>query len=424
MDSPGRDFRQSPMDSFVLQRRNLDRSSFDTPMKDNNAPPPSAPSNNNNPVLDDGQRKATKYDYLDYGNYLNRLLSSSQILFGHGGGGGGDGVNGGGFEEIHWNMPRVSDKVMIINAMLAMFEQKKMYESLLQQSRGTIEHLKIDLHSHEMRIKAMTQENKQLNSSMNNVSSRRDFLESELKKQTFSFKEKLKTVNKENENLRYKEKKYANDLRKREKQFKAQQEKIKKLLDDRDKKSYKCLGFKLLNTTTATSSLVPNKNKKETSTTTTTDEQQQQHIQRMMEENCLLQSQIAHFQKQLQNVLGENNLLRESLHRMEVNCKESLCKINDLFANNRNQIQGINKFKYAMPFDKDTQNLVQNDIHDSMQHLSAVLDELKGNIAQNMNQEHVQQMHQEIVRLKNSVQELTQTNKEYETLITTYVNSE
>ena len=145
---------------------------------------------------------------------------------------------------------------------------------------------------------------------------------------------------------------------------------------------------------------------------------------RLLDENSLLQSQVAHSQQQLQTVLNENNLLRESLLKLEVNCKESLLKINDLFANNSNKIQGINTHKYAMPFNKDTQNLVGNHIADSVHHLGSVLDDLKVKVDQNSNEENIEKMRREIMELRSNVQELEETNKEYESLIRTYVNNE
>ena len=122
--------------------------------------------------------------------------------------------------------------------------------------------------------------------------------------------------------------------------------------------------------------------------------------------------------------LNENNLLRESLLKLEVNCKESLLKINDLFANNSNKIQSINTHKYAMPFDKDTQSLVSNDIANSVHHLGNVLDELKVNLDETNNTQNIERMRREIVDLRSNVQELEETNKEYESLIRTYVNNE
>merc|ERR1712223_731715 len=124
---------------------------------------------------------------------------------------------------------------------------------------------------------------------------------------------------------------------------------------------------------------------------------------RLLDENSLLQSQVAHSQQQLQTVLNENNLLRESLLKLEVNCKESLLKINDLFANNSNEIAGINSFKYSMPFDKDTQNLVHDDIENSVAHLGNVLDELKHKMDENNNSEQNGLMRKEILRLKSEM---------------------
>jgi len=174
-------------------------------------------------------------------------------------------------------------------------------------------------------------------------------------------REKIKALTKENENLKYKDRTYQNQLRKKEKAMKAQQEKIKRLLDDRDKKSYKCLGMKLLNHQVSTSILNhPNSLKAKKSNVATKELQQKQYEKsveqqnRLLDENNMLESQVAHYQKQLQSVLNENNLLRESLLKLEVNCKESLLKINDLFASNSNKIQSINTHKYSMPFDKDT----------------------------------------------------------------------
>ena len=145
---------------------------------------------------------------------------------------------------------------------------------------------------------------------------------------------------------------------------------------------------------------------------------------RLLDENNLLESQVAHFQKQLQSVLNENNLLRESLLKLEVKCKESLLKINDLFANNSNKIQSINTHKYSMPFDQDMQSLVSNDIAHSVHHLGNVLDDMKVHLDQTNNSENIEKMRREIMELRSNVQELEESNKEYESLIRTYVNNE
>eukprot|EP01083_Nonionella_stella_P001043 3016_1 len=410
----GNDFEQSPMNSFHFKKGH--QSNLTTPIKTTNpisATPLYSNNEENNMNRNNNDRKATKYDYLDYGNYLNRMLSSQCLLET-------------GTHEINWNFPRTADKVNAINAVLAIFESKKLYQTLLEQARDTIENMKIEIHSNEMKLKSVHQKNKELNGRMNSIYQRKEYLEKELKKQTHSLKEKNKSLTKEIEQLRYRDKKYQNDIRKKEKIYKSQQEKIKKLLDERDKKSYKCLGFKLLNNQIPTSvlshpsSLNASKNFSGKHGSGNANVEQQN---RLLDENNMLQSQIAHFQKQLQSVLGENNLLRESLLKLEVNCKDALMKINDLFANNSNNIQSIHSYKYAMPFDKDTQNLVNNDIEESVTHLLSVLDELKLNIDQTNNTENIQKMKSEIIRLKTNVQELEESNKEYETLIRTYVNS-
>ena len=429
----GREFDQSPMDSFLFKKG--DRSNYTTPIKTNNnlistTNITSTMTNENmndinNDKNHDHNSRATKYDYLDYGNYINRVLSSSQLLIN---GMNNDGINNG--NEINWNLPRTSDKVNVINAMLAIIENKKLYESLLSQSRDTIETLKIDLHSNEMKIRSLSQENKKINQNLNDIFQRKESLEIELKKQTSFYREKLKTLTKENENLKYRDKKYQNDIRKKEKIHKQQQEKIKKLLDERDKKSMKCLGFKLLNQQIPTSilnhpnSLNSNKNVLHKNNQRQQNEINQEKHNRLLDENNMLQSQIAHFQKQLQSVLNENNLLRESLLKLEINCKDTLIKVNDLFANNSNKIQSINSYKYSMPINNDTNNLINNDIEESIDHLGNVLDELKINIDQTNNEQNIQRMKSEIVHLNNTIQELQETNKEYESLIRTYVNSE
>ena len=153
----GREFDQSPMDSFLFKKG--DQSNYTTPIKSNNNDnrhknnlisttniTSTMTNENMNDINNDKNHnhnsRATKYDYLDYGNYINRILSSSQLLI--------NGMNNDGIKnenEINWNLPRTSDKVNVINAMLAIIENKKLYESLLSQSRDTIETLKIDLHS-------------------------------------------------------------------------------------------------------------------------------------------------------------------------------------------------------------------------------------------------------------------------------------
>eukprot|EP01084_Bolivina_argentea_P238673 400970_1 len=348
-------------------------------------------NNNNN-----NNKKATKYDYLDYGNYINRILSSE--LFMH------DNTR-----EINWNLPQTSDKVNIINLILSLIENKKLYELLLQQSRDTIDNIKIDLHTSDMKIKSLTQENKQLNNKINTIFQRKQFLEIEIKKQTNLLKDKNKSLHRELEQIKYKDKKYQNDIRKKDKIYKQQQDKIKKLLDERDKKSYKCLNFKLLNDKISTSILNhPNSLKNQNMKNMTNAEQNQlkQQQNQLLDDNSLLQSQIAHLQSQLQTVLNENNLLRESLLKLEVNCKESLNKINDLFGNNNNE--NINRQKYSMPFNKETQNLINNDIDYSAQNLSNVLDELKDNIDKTNNKQNIQRMQNEIINLRQQIQELTE----------------
>ena len=415
----GREFEQSPMDTFLFKKGN--QSDIASPIKGSNENMNDSnlqiTLNRTNTNINSNSKKATKYDYLDYGNYLNRIISAQLMI-------------DGGAEEINWNLPRTADKVNVINAMLSIIENKKLYESLLQQSRDTIETLKIDLHSNEMKVKSVTQQNKQLNDKISAIFQRKEHLEIELKKQSNASRDRIKALVKENEQLKYRDKRYQNDIRKKEKIYKAQQEKIKKLLDDRDKKSYKCLGMKLLNNSMPTSILNHPNSLNSTKSVLNREVQKKQYQEsmdkqhRLMDDNNLLQSQIAHFQKQLQSVLNENSLLRESLLRLEVNCKESLLKINDLFANNSNQIAGINSFKYSMPFDKDTQNLVNADIESSVQHLSNVLDELKTNIDATNNTEKNERMRVELVRLQTEIEELRETNQEYESLIKTYVNSE
>jgi len=420
----GREFEQSPMDSFLFKKGN--QSNFATPIKSHGATTlsvdvPDSPMNtdeNHDAANNDDTKKATKYDYLDYGNYINRVLASQSLM-------------DSGSSAINWNMPRTADKVHIVNAMLSIIENRKLYESLLQQSRDTIESLKVELHRNENKNKSLHQQNKQMDQKMSALFQSHKVLESQIKSQAASLKEKIKALTKQNENLKYRDKTYQNQLRKKEKTHKAQQEKIKRLLDDRDKKSMKCLGMKLLNQKVSTSILNhPNSLKTKKGGAAAKGLQQKQYEksveeqQRVMAENNLLQSQVAHIQNQLQSVLNENNLLRESLLKLEVNCKESLLKINDLFANSSNKIQRVNTHKYSMPFDRDTQSLVTNDIAGSVHHLGAVLDDLKVNLDRNDNKESVERMRREIVHLKSTVQELEETNKEYESLIRTYVNNE
>ena len=47
--------------------------------------------------------------------------------------------------KINCNLLQIKDEVNIINAILSIIENKKLYQSLLQQSYDTIESLKIDL---------------------------------------------------------------------------------------------------------------------------------------------------------------------------------------------------------------------------------------------------------------------------------------
>merc|ERR1719334_670408 len=147
-------------------------------------------------------------------------------------------------------------------------------------------------------------------------------------------------------------------------------------------------------------------------------------MRRAMEEKAMVVSEVAHLQKQLSSVLGENNLLRESLLRLEVNCKESLLKINDLFADGGNEVRRVNGGKYAMCFDADAQALVDGEIEESVRHLGEVLGELKNNIEQTNNKGNIERLQNEVMRLKATIKELEETNKEYETLIRTYVNNE
>ena len=115
----------------------------------------------------------------------------------------------------------------------------------------------------------------------------------------------------------------------------------------------KCLGFKLLNQQIPTSilnhpnSLNSNKNLLHKNNQRQQNEISQEKHNRLLDENNMLQSQIAHFQKQLQSVLNENNLLRESLLKLEINCKDTV-KVNDLFANNSNKIHQLTNI-YSMP---------------------------------------------------------------------------
>ena len=68
-----------------------------------------------------------------------------------------------------------------------------------------------------MKIRSLSQENKKINQNLNDIFQRKESLEIELKKQTNFYREKVKTLTKENENLKYRDKKYQNDIRKKEK---------------------------------------------------------------------------------------------------------------------------------------------------------------------------------------------------------------
>ncbi len=73
------------------------------------------------------------------------------------------------------------------------------------------------MHTNEIKIKSLTQQNKQLNQRGNTIFQRKQFLETELKKQTNLFKEKNRSLSKELEQFRYKDKKYQAEIRKKEK---------------------------------------------------------------------------------------------------------------------------------------------------------------------------------------------------------------
>jgi len=370
-------------------------------------------SANNNP----NAKRATNYDYLDYGAYINRVLSAQ--LSAHTTS-----------DPINWNLPRTSDKVNMVNAMLQILESKKLYESLLAQSRDTINALKSEVHSSESKNQQLHSHNKQLSARIKTLLQRKEQMEQTSKRKESAWKDKLKSAQKEIEGLAYRDKTYQHNMRRQEKVHKAQQEKIKKLLDDRDKKSYRVLGMKLLNakgpstTMSMNGALSKSRPKSATNSNSKASEEAMNAMRRAMEEKAMLSSELAHLQKQLSSVLSENNLLRESLLRLEVNCKESLLKINDLFADGGNEVRVVRAGKYAMVFDRDAQGLVDGEIEESVRHLGEVLDELKSNIDQTNNKGNIERLQGEVVRLKATIRELEETNKEYETLIRTYVNNE
>merc|ERR1719148_464632 len=164
-------------------------------------------SANNNP----NSKRANNYDYLDYGAYINRVLSAQ--LSAHTTS-----------DPINWNLPRTSDKVNMVNAMLSILESKKLYESLLEQSRDTINCLKSEVHSSESKNQQLHSHNKQLSARIKTLLQRKEQMEQQSKRKESAWKDKVKSAQKEIEGLAYRDKTYQHNMRRQEKVHKAQRE--------------------------------------------------------------------------------------------------------------------------------------------------------------------------------------------------------
>ena len=60
---------------------------------------------------------------------------------------------------------------------------------------------------------------------------------------------------------------------------------------------------------------------------------------KLREEIDMLQSQQANYQRQMQKIMEENLEIRKCLLECEVQCKESLLKVNDMFVNVEFQVK-------------------------------------------------------------------------------------
>ncbi|ETO26748.1 hypothetical protein RFI_10387 [Reticulomyxa filosa] len=146
-------FHENDLQSVLLDESNFSR--FETPMPKNaknslnEAPFSVAPmdvlsdeNNNqfNNSNNNSNEKKANAYDYLDYGSYINRILSQQEVT--------------GRLVEINWNFQKTEDKVNVVNVILQLLDNKTMFLSLLTQTRESIERLKRNANESEMKLKS------------------------------------------------------------------------------------------------------------------------------------------------------------------------------------------------------------------------------------------------------------------------------
>lgn len=107
-------------------------------------------------------KRATRYDYLDYGNYINKVLCTQLLTFSNPSNINGINSDGNGSVQINWNFDRTQDKVDVVNLILQLIEQRSMFQNLLSQSRDAMDQLKRQIHDSTMKIQNLQQSNKQL----------------------------------------------------------------------------------------------------------------------------------------------------------------------------------------------------------------------------------------------------------------------
>ena len=287
------------------------------------------------------------------------------------------------------------------------------------------------------------------------VENRFELLQADYNKESKEYKNKYKELSKEYDNLRYKEKKHEHDIRKLENMNRGLQERVKGLLDNKDKKAYKIIGMKLLNQT-KTSIFAPNSsntnnnnknnnnnnnsnNKRNSSISTFEINRYKEEQNQMSEENGLLQSQVAHLQQQMSEILSENMKLRQSLLELETHCKDAfnkatnvmvslseenssdLAMLTEEFGNAENE---INSDKYGMPF-SISENLIRKDIHSSINNFSKSMNKARTSInANKIAGNNSLKMKNEMKTLQSQINDLKQQNIEYEKLIRVYVSNE
>ncbi|ETO26747.1 viral A-type inclusion protein [Reticulomyxa filosa] len=192
---------------------------------------------------------------------------------------------------------------------------------------------------------------------MNNI--RNQEIEMRTKEEINKLKEQLKTISKNYDHLKYRDKQMEHELRKLEMEKRSLQEKVTSLLSNREKKNgEKGLGIKVLNsgngieneTKLASNSIfstnqIDRKNSRIENRPMTALEQQQtrDELKQTLEKCNLLQSQNANLQTNSSLLLQENNELRNSLQSLGEQFVSvffiDLCNNAKLQINNENKIK-------------------------------------------------------------------------------------